>query len=825
MKEQADWNEKADVDAKEGCPSRIEWKPERTRATKTSAVTAAALSTLLSLALAGAAPHHARADGGLGADEVATRPNPTTRDDASFTVGIEGRYRLGRWTSVLLSPRVDLPDDVDLVLETTDGDGVPVAYRQADLATSRRGFVIPGSEAAPLVLRSGESASTDASTAKKTSTDVVLARGRFPDRGSPAREASLVPQDMPWIVIIGDPLGIDTIGANSILGRDAQVAISHVRQAEALPTSSLGYSGVDLMVINATGMNVLRELDAGQGEAITHWIQSQGGELFVTLGGRGGDLLAAAPWLIDVLPFESVDVSPVTLTPAALETFTSSQTPLQPFDAIRLPDGQGTPLITGRTNRRVTTRFAARYVRGFGQVTVLTADLDDDMFAQWPQRLDLIKRLVPSVLPAESTSQPSKRITGFDDLAGQTRATLDQFSMKRPFAFSLLSLTILGLILLIGPLDYLLINRLLGRPLLGWLTLPLIAAGFSVALALQSRQAVPSPQASDAAAGVSDSSSGLAWNRLEITDIDSATGTGRGLSWNVVYSHRGGRFDTAVTESSDMLADHAVLRRSLTRPFGFAGPQFGGIQIQADTGLPEYDVVIRNEPVETDGAPPLRRRSTLAGLPIAPRSSKSFAATYTFDAKLDPTLTVRRRGGSDLLQGDFRNPLPMDLLDGMLVFRNWAYRMPTRLPAGARIPSLEELRQENFRWYLTRQKTLESNSDALPWNPGDFGNLLRITEMLMFHDVVGGARYTGLTDGPLGHLDLTELLVEDRCVLIGRLAEPLTTVTFQRQSVRGNAENSSDDSPGGGPSSRTPLDVPPGRSVAMIRVMIPVVQD
>ena len=55
------------------------------------------------------------------------------------------------------------------------------------------------------------------------------------------------------------------------------------------------------------------------------------------------------------------------------------------------------------------------------------------------------------------------------------------------------------------------------------------------------------------------------------------------------------------------------------------------------------------------------------------------------------------------------------------------------------------------------------------------GSLERVAEMLMFHDAAGGSRYTSLRDDPLSKLDFSHLLSDDRCVLVGRLAEPLTT--------------------------------------------------
>jgi hypothetical protein len=350
---------------------------------------------------------------------------------------------------------------------------------------------------------------------------------------------------------------------------------------------------------------------------------------------------------------------------------------------------------------------------------------------------------------------------------------------------------------------------LIGRPLLGWLTLPLVAIALSVLLTLQSRPSESSAVAEDGSGepAAANQPSGIAWNHLEVTDVDLGTGLGRGFAWNVLYSHEGGLFDIDVRESPGLKELTTTGRRVLTNSFGYAGRAFGGIQIQADSGLPAYDVVMS---AEGDA----RRRTQLRAVPIAPRSSKSFAAQYAFDADVDPTVRVRRRRGSDLLQGGLTNPLNVDLLDGMLVYRNWAYRLPTRLPAGGRIESLSELRQENFRWHLTRQKALESSNEAEPWDPSNFNDLLRVAEMLMFHRVVGGQRYTGLEDAPLQGLDFGDLLVQDRCVLIGRLRQPMTQLDLGVHVVvdRGDA-------------SATPIGVPPERSLSMIRVVIPIQQN
>lgn len=194
--------------------------------------------------------------------------------------------------------------------------------------------------------------------------------------------------------------------------------------------------------------------------------------------------------------------------------------------------------------------------------------------------------------------------------------------------------------------------------------------------------------------------------------------------------------------------------------------------------------------------------SVLSGLPLASRSSKGLSTSCRFKPNL-PATSLEHRPGSELLQGELVNPLPVDLLDGMLVYRNWAYILPTRFPAGGSIGSVDALRQKNFRWQLSRQRALESASQSEEWDPMST-SVDRIAEMLMFHDAVGGARYTALNHGPLQFLDLTHTLSEDRCLLIGRIEDSLTDF----QVLEAGASNA---------------EFPIGDRVSLLRVSLPVV--
>ena len=83
----------------------------------------------------------------------------------------------------------------------------------------------------------------------------------------------------------------------------------------------------------------------------------------------------------------------------------------------------------------------------------------------------------------------------------------------------------------------------------------------------------------------------------------------------------------------------------------------------------------------------------------------------------------------------------------------------------------------------------------------------RVAEMLMFHDAAGGKVYTGLTHLPLSTLDLSHVLVEDRCLLVGRSENAL--IDLQLTSQSGGA---SDDS------QMVPLT---GKTLSLVRILLP----
>ncbi|TWT82921.1 hypothetical protein CA13_43840 [Planctomycetes bacterium CA13] len=706
--------------------------------------------------------------------EIAAKQNVGTDQIA---VGIDGHFRVGCWTGIHCTN----PQVVPTRIETEDGDGVSVAYVHSYDAQStnhtRWAYAIPGSEEAPLVV--------ECSDGNRVAT-------RFASIGSPSRGSAQIPLGMPWVVSIGNPMGVEQFGANEILRRDASVAVSIPDSAAGLPDSVLGYEGIDLLMIGGSGAAILERLDPSQRDAIVGWIEG-GGRVLLTLGESLPELKKAAPWLLELIPSPTSAVSgdssiddwiTVEFDPSAIETFTSTQTPLTTFRGAKLPKGVGDSIVIGRTTRRVSAPIAVEYVVGFGEITIIAADLDKAPFVDWPQRTDLITQLTGKLFQSNETPLSTiNRATAYDDLAGQMRATLDHFPTQRRFPFSIVSLILIGLIALIGPLDYFLVNRLLGKPLLGWLTFPVMAIGISALLVMQAKPILrEDPKLLVNSEAPDRDTAAVPVNRIEIVDIDVQSQLGESFAWSVLYSHDANRLDVESAPADSLSQFSHNIKSIITAPFGFPGRSFGAIQVTGENArLPNYEVRFDTR----EG----QRTTEIVDLPMAPRSSKSVATRIRFEPNLAEDIVLSRRSGTELLEGTLVNPLPVDLLNGILIYRNWAYLLPTRFPKGERIESIDVLRQKNFRWQLSRQKALESSTETQVWNPSMTDNPERLAEMLMFHNTVGGSRYTTLNDRVLSFLDRSHLLIDDRCILVGRLAKPSTQMELSSDDAKASIDD------------------------------------
>jgi hypothetical protein len=215
---------------------------------------------------------------------------------------------------------------------------------------------------------------------------------------------------------------------------------------------------------------------------------------------------------------------------------------------------------------------------------------------------------------------------------------------------------------------------------------------------------------------------------------------------------------------------------TLTRTQGHPGPTFGGITISGENRtLPAYEIILAEPQGEEASTPPLEGGMTgqPLGFPIPPAGSKAWLTRWSFKPQLGNVSGLTQRRGNDLLAGSITNPLAVDLLDGVLVYGNWSYLLPTRFRAGQTIASIDSLRQKNFRWHLTKREIADNASKLAVWDVEMHDDWPRLSELLMFASTVGGRDYTGLKNRALGELDLSHVLAGGHAILYGWVAEPI----------------------------------------------------
>lgn len=686
----------------------------------------------------------------------------------AMQAGISGIYRPGQWTAIPMEFEA-IAESRERVasVSTLDGVGVRVTYAQAETKGARREwlYAVPGTADAPLAILDED--------------------GRELYSGSFAGKA--IEPKTPWVVTLGDTLGIELLGRNELLNKESSVAVSPIRDASGLPDNVIGYAGVDLVVITPSSASVLVAMQERQHEALRLWVQG-GGQILVSLGGAATEILTVMPWLAErITGLNLGGAKSIKLDPSAIETFTSSQTRLPVLDAMELPPRGGDTRIAGRNTARQPARIAVDYSVGLGVATVVSVALDSPAIADWPQRSLLITRLSKRLLVSDSEVRRDSRVAsaavGYDDIAGQVRVALDRFDSRRRVPYSVVSLILILLVAMIGPIDYFLINRFLGRPLLGWITFPLSIFLVSGLLIWLGRPATTAAASSEDAVGSEGTSQSTAFiNRLEIVDIDTTSpqAWGRGWSWSHVSTIDATKTDYPATldpELYDASSEPAVL----SAPFGYPGPTFGGISIIGeDRSMPSYEVTLRK------GQGPFLA-SRITNIPISAGGSKGVVTQWNFMPKLSGKSDLSRRRGSELLEGRLTNPLPVDLLNGALVFGEWVYLLPTRLKAGQSIANVDTLRQKNFRWLLARREALENSSRSEPWDPEMHDDFQRLTEVLMFNAVAGGKDYTGLSNRPLKDLDLSHLLNQETAILFGQMEKPALRIDLPVQRASNSA--------------------------------------
>ncbi|MBS0203165.1 MAG: hypothetical protein JSS49_09725 [Planctomycetes bacterium] len=675
-----------------------------------------------------------------------------------LVIGWRGTYLVGAWTEVAI--HTDSLDLGEFIVRITapDPDGHRVQF-------STPAKAVPG-QALRGHFKVGQLGSRiDVDLISAETGKTVWSQARHP----------VLPLDpsIRLVVTVGHPRGFENPAGPD---QGADFRSTDIAVAE-LPTVAKSYDSVCLLVIAGQS-----HLSAEQSLALRDWV-SGGGRLLITLPTDITQAREVIRPLSDWLPVKLGD-TPVTVSEFGKLEFYSGRNVRIPFSgrmpipSLKLTHGE---VLAGSRDEALL----ARVPLGIGSVTLLALDMTRPPLSKWTELPSLARRLAEAspegAIPGSPTRTLQLSSTGISDLATQLHAVQEDFSeVRRASPWLVMGLLVIFL-LIIGPLDYVLVHRLLQRPQATWLTLPVWSV-FGVVVSLY----------------VADAWNGDSFriNQLNIVNYDVDSTTCHQRLWTNVYSPLTERHSISVESKLNLTAAAGTSQQSAWS--GIPEKSFGGMLREARAQIGSASYQLASNTTASDRA--------VEGLPLLQWSSK-------------PLVTEIHSGGGDLvecdlqsngvgqLSGTLKHRLPGPIEDWFLAFGNRVYRHKKNRDDGQMIPlaagHLLRVDQPNvfpreLRAYLTgkvatgtqREGSQASNVasqfvayDALSRDPAD---ILRI---LTFHHEVGGTRYTGLTNRMLEAEDLSHLLKLGRAVLFGRLNASVATVKLDGAELTPDRES------------------------------------
>ncbi len=531
-------------------------------------------------------------------------------------------------------------------------------------------------------------------------------------------------------------------------------AVSLAIDWTALPDDIDAWDSLDVLVVGGDAY----QIPAAANELLRSWVE-RGGRVLFLLGGAA----------------RSYQQSPI-----------AAWSPIRVQGAL---DVRSLEMVNARVERSVPLRLLARSVPaahlsgnpegtlpgpvviakpyGFGFVTAFAFDFEERALAEWEDQTTLLRQLVmpASTGPARMMRESDVASTGITDLASQLASGLDRFEqVHRPTFRGVMAWTALWLLVLF-PLDYLLVHKLLKRPHLTWITLPLLIA---TATLLASRSAMAGNTAP------------LTVNQIDLLDYSSASSTARVRSWMSFYSGETARYDV---RAESAVAGPARLGWNAKPEEGLRGLyRQGGINF----GAPSYETSADH--------------TEIRDLPVRVWSSYSLAADATRALGDQPPFFESSLSESDAgrLQGDLQHHLPGPLREWIVFYKNFAYYPVARKgelqiadwqvgqrwrPGLDGQPMILKSFLQGRRELLVKGQGKDFRKDQVasevrPYDPLEF-DPPRLFRMLSFHEAAAGSTYTGLANAPLSKLDLSRTVEPggtkalDHAVILGRIDAPL----------------------------------------------------
>lgn len=682
----------------------------------------------------------------------------------AIRVGFDNHYKVGQWTPVKITLRGGKEQLTGaLALTVPDGDGVPSRVTVPD---GRPVMLLPGMETSVLLYaRFGRVDST--AEVNFIVDGRVAARREFKSNFSLTDDnrsylSGMEASQRLYLVVGSGGVGVDKAVALANPGReDYDAMAANISDLEQLPTRWYGYEGVDAVILSCSRPEIYAKLlgaDDARLNALDEWIR-MGGRLVLAAGAGAEEVFGAGMPLERFAPGKLERTVPLrhgrgweSYADGSAPFPKSSKSGAVEMSAPRFAD------IKGKVEAlEADLPLVIRTPRGFGQIVFIAADLDRAPMNAWAERPRLIARLLQLPVSRDESNEAGTAMMhyGYEDIAGQLRSALDRFSGVRLVPFGAVVGLVLLYIILIGPVDYFFLKKIVGRMQWTWVTFPAVVLFFCVgayylAYYLKGNQ--------------------LRVNRVDLVDVDASSGFLRGTSWANIFSPRMETYEMAFRPHSP---DGKALEKqqTLTAWLGLPGSGLGGMNQPAAVGSGwqrSYDF-----------APSL---DAMSGVPIQVWSTKSITGRWRGDCKAFPQ--ARLSMVDDLLDGSITNTLDFPLRDCLVVFDRWVYQFDAIQP-GETVRIADSKQHGSLQTLLTGRRSVmddkQVRQQATPYSveSTDINYILR---QMMFFKAAGGKDYSNLTDRYQSFVDFSDLIALNRAVLVAY--GPKTAAARPTPSIR-----------------------------------------
>lgn len=666
-------------------------------------------------------------------------------------VGFSGAYKLGCWApvEVVLSGGTEYVT-AGVAIIAPDTDGVPTVVASP---SSRPVALEPGRKtSARMCVRVGQSnsplqvkiLSEDGKTLAARTFQVGPESGRGLIRGG-------LPATNRLLLEFGSPLGLGDL----LIGQDendlVRSQLVRVESAAALPTEWYGYESIDTLFMTTSQAEMLRPLlqNPARMAAIQRWVE-MGGKIVVFCGASAEEFLGDEGPLASLVPAEfdrMIDVRDF----KALQSFSQIDQPLTTnlravFSVPLLTDVQGYLEVSSRRGSEEIP-LVIRSVRGFGNVTFVGLDFDRPPFRDWAGRTSFLKR-VAAWNPSDISQQGASAVANVeaDDLINEIRSVLDHsFADVHLVPFALVAFLVVCYILLIGPGDYFLVNRVFKRPEWTWVTFPVIVVAVSAGAYWYANR-----QKGDA----------LRVNQVEFVDIDASTHFTRGTTWTHFFTPRVAEFDLAF-EPRDFRDEPLQKSESLVAWLGQPGYALGGMQAgNARTTLFESGYKYSDS------------RDAMLEVPVQLWSTKTITARWLTELA-SPVEASLSRTDDQLVVGRIMNHSDQPWLDCVLLYGQWAWDVG-QIPPNSSIDLAEVKQPRTVRTLLTSATAgdttiTQTAADGTVQYRLAKNDITRLAKMMMFYQAINGDRYSGKLDRYQSFLDMSHFLEQpDKAILVSK---------------------------------------------------------